>query len=278
MKIGIIGLGHVGSTLAYTLCLQGLVQELVLIDSNEAKLQAEYLELQDVLVNLSSEIKLIKNDYQELKDAQILVFCAGDIRVLENASDRFAETRVSKQVVEEVAPKIKDSGFSGMIISITNPCDVIVHYLADLTSYDKTRIIGSGTLIDTNRLINRGKRENLLVVGEHGESQLALNATEEEARLAAQTGWEIYSAKKHTAFGIASSVSRIIDYLRRGSKELLPVSSYDSQRECFYGSLSEFSLEEGVVRKILPDLSAEETIKFEASLKKIREGYLKLRQ
>ena len=53
MKVGIIGMGHVGATLAYTLCLQGLADELVLIDTNEMKVQAEYLELSDTVQNLN---------------------------------------------------------------------------------------------------------------------------------------------------------------------------------------------------------------------------------
>ncbi|WEV60505.1 hypothetical protein OZX68_06190 [Streptococcaceae bacterium ESL0729] len=278
MKIGIIGMGHVGSTLAYTLCLQGLADELILIDKNEAKVQAEYLELKDVLLNISKDVRLVKNDYGELSNAQILIFCAGDISILENATDRFAEMKVSKEVVDDVAPKIKESGFNGFIISITNPCDLIVHYLADSLSFDKQKIVGSGTLIDSNRLINRSLRADSMVIGEHGESQVALNASKAEARLAAQTGWEIYSAKRHTAFGIASSVARIITALVEESEESLLVSSYDAKRDCFYGSPSNISLERGVLRKTNPDLSIQEAEKFAASLEKIQSGYLKLRQ
>ena len=62
MKIGIIGMGHVGATLAYTLCLQGLAETLILIDTNEAKVQAEYLELSDAVKNLDHDVKIKKND------------------------------------------------------------------------------------------------------------------------------------------------------------------------------------------------------------------------
>ncbi|MGO2385030.1 MAG: lactate/malate family dehydrogenase [Pseudolactococcus laudensis] len=111
MKIGIIGMGHVGATLAYTLCLQGLADELVLIDTNEMKVQAEYLELSDTVQNLNHHVKLIKNDYAALENAAIVVFCAGDIRVLETATDRLAELRVTSKIVEDVSPKLKASGF-----------------------------------------------------------------------------------------------------------------------------------------------------------------------
>lgn len=276
MKIGIIGMGHVGATLAYTLCLQGLADELVLIDTNEMKVQAEYLELSDTVQNLNHHVKLIKNDYATLENAAIVVFCAGDIRVLETATDRLAELRVTSKIVEDISPKLKASGFSGIVISITNPCDVIALYLANMTGFDKAKIIGSGTLIDTNRLKHRAERDDVLVIGEHGESQVALNVSSEVEKLATGTGWEIYAAKHHTAFGISSSVARIIRVLKTDTRELLPVSSYDESENCFYATLTEFNLKDGVIRRILPPLNNSETNRLAQSIQTIKRNYLEI--
>ncbi|MGO2244138.1 MAG: lactate/malate family dehydrogenase [Pseudolactococcus laudensis] len=276
MKIGIIGMGHVGATLAYTLCLQGLADELVLIDTNEMKVQAEYLELSDTVQNLNHHVKLIKNDYAALENAAIVVFCAGDIRVLETATDRLAELRVTSKIVEDISPKLKASGFSGIVISITNPCDVIALYLANMTGFDKAKIIGSGTLIDTNRLKHRAERDDVLVIGEHGESQVALNVSSEVEKLATVTGWEIYAAKHHTAFGISSSVARIIRVLKTDTRELLPVSSYDESENCFYATLTEFNLKDGVIRRILPPLNNSETNRLAQSIQTIKRNYLEI--
>lgn len=276
MKIGIIGMGHVGATLAYTLCLQGLADELVLIDTNEMKVQAEYLELSDTVQNLNHHVKLIKNDYAALENAAIVVFCAGDIRVLETATDRLAELRVTSKIVEDVSPKLKASGFSGIVISITNPCDVIALYLANMTGFDKAKIIGSGTLIDTNRLKHRAERDDVLVIGEHGESQVALNVSSEVEKLATGTGWEIYAAKHHTAFGISSSVARIIRVLKTDTRELLPVSSYDESENCFYATLTEFNLKDGVIRRVLPQLNNSETNRLAQSIQTIKRNYLEI--
>ncbi|GAX47847.1 lactate/malate family dehydrogenase [Pseudolactococcus reticulitermitis] len=270
MKIGIIGMGHVGSTLAYTLCLQGLAAELVLIDTNAAKVQAEYLELSDTLQNLNQDVALVKNDYAALADAALVVFCAGDITVLATATDRLAELRVTSKMVEAVAPKLKASGFSGIVISVTNPCDVIALHLANLTGFDKRKVIGSGTLIDTNRLKNRAEREDVLVIGEHGESQVALNVSPEIEKLATGTGWEIYAAKHHTAFGIASSVARIIRVLKTDTGELLPVSTYDEAEGCYYATLTELTLENGVVRRVLPLLNKLEADRLQQSIQTIK--------
>lgn len=276
MKIGIIGMGHVGATLAYTLCLQGLADSLVLIDTNDAKVEAEYLELSDTLQNLDHQVTLVKNEYAALADAAIVVFCAGDITVLETATDRLAELRVTSKIVADVAPKLKASGFSGLVISITNPCDVIALYLANLTGFEKAKVIGSGTLIDTNRLKNRAGRQDVLVIGEHGESQVALNVTPDIEKQATGTGWEIYAAKHHTAFGIASSVARIIRVLKTDARELLPVSSYDATANCYYATLTELTLEDGVSQRVLPPLNNLETDKLAQSIQTIKRNYLEI--
>ena len=273
MRIGIIGLGHVGSTLAYTLCLQGLADELVLLDKNKMKVHAEYLELSDTIHNLPNKVVLIKDDDAALKTADVIVFCAGDITILENATDRLAELRVTSKIVEDVAPKIVQSGFSGVLISVTNPCDVIALYLAELTGFDKRKIIGSGTLIDTNRLIYRSGRDDVLVIGEHGESQVALDVPDVIEKIAAKTGWEIYAAKQHTAFGIASSVARIIRVLEQDNGELLPISSYDESVGCYYSTLAKLSLEQGVVERVIPSLSSTERKRLQASIQTIKGNY-----
>lgn len=273
MRIGIIGLGHVGSTVAYTVCLQGLADELVLLDKNKMKVQAEYLELSDTIHNLPNEVVLIKDDDAALKTADVIVFCAGDITVLENATDRLAELRVTSKIVEDVAPKIVQSGFSGVLISVTNPCDVIALYLAELTGFDKRKIIGSGTLIDTNRLMYRSGRDDVLVIGEHGESQVALDVPDVIEKLAAKTGWEIYAAKQHTAFGIASSVARIISVLEQDTGELLPISSYDESVGCYYSTLAKLSLDQGVVERVIPSLSSNERKRLQASIQTIKGNY-----
>lgn len=276
MRIGIVGLGHVGSTLAYTLCLQGLADELVLLDKNKAKVQAEYLELSDTIHNLPHKVVLIKDDDTALKTADVLVFCAGDITVLANATDRLAELRVTSKIVADVAPKIVQSGFSGVIISVTNPCDVIALYLAELTGFDKRKIIGSGTLIDTNRLMHRSGRDDVLVIGEHGESQVALDVTDAIEKLAAKTGWEIYAAKQHTAFGIASSVARIIRVLAQDTGELLPVSSYDEAAGCYYSTLAKLALDQGVVHRVMPSLSSAQRKRLQSSIQRIKENYARI--
>ncbi|MBS7577076.1 MULTISPECIES: L-lactate dehydrogenase [unclassified Enterococcus] len=272
MRIGIIGLGHVGSTIAYTLLLKKIANELVLIDNNQAKVAAETIELLDTALNIKHKINILTH-YQDLESADFIIFSAGDITIFENAeSDRLAELKVTAKIVEDVAPKLKESGFSGKIISITNPCDVIALYLAELTGLPKEQVIGTGTVIDTDRLINITKRRDVMMIGEHGNSQVAVNQvsnSEESAGRAA--GWQIYQAKRHTAFGIASTTFRIIQAMTEKNNEVLNVSCYDSTKDCYYGWPSLFDGEKFVRQEL--ELTAEENIKFIKSIETIKQNY-----
>lgn len=272
MRIGIIGLGHVGSTIAYTLVLKKMVSELVLIDCNQGKIEAETIELMDTAQNIKHNVTILTG-YQNLKSADFVIFSAGDITIFENAdSDRLAELKVTAKIVEDVAPKLKNSGFSGKIISITNPCDVIALYLAELTDFSNDRVIATGTVIDTDRLINLTQRQEVMMIGEHGNSQVAVNHVSDTDELAGRaTGWQIYQVKKHTAFGIASTTLRIIQNITEQINEVLNVSTYDSSEKCYYGWPSIFDGTRFVRQNL--ELTPQETTKFIKSLETIKQNY-----
>ena len=81
-KLAVIGLGHVGATVAYTLVTKGLVDELVLIDKNEDKVVAEQYDLLDMLARIDTRTKIQLQDYARLKDADVLLTTFGHIRAL----------------------------------------------------------------------------------------------------------------------------------------------------------------------------------------------------
>ncbi|MDU6523522.1 MAG: L-lactate dehydrogenase, partial [Enterococcus sp.] len=148
-KVAIIGVGHVGSTTAYTLIAKQIVDEVVLFDTNTNLVQAELNDLVDGQMEQPHQVKLIAPDLSELATTDVLIFSAGNISILNGNSDRFAELNLTKTIVEEWAPKIKASGFKGIILNITNPCDVITRYLQELTGLPKERVFGTGTSLDT---------------------------------------------------------------------------------------------------------------------------------
>jgi len=293
MKIGIIGLGHVGSTVAYTLLLENLADELVLIDTNLDKLNAEVLEMQDVSQNLGANVRIlpepvingtsddpskklfIKPDYAMLADADFVIFSAADLSSMK-MRDRLGELPITSRIVEEVAPKLKASGFSGILLSISNPCDVIAQYLWQQTGFPVNKVIGTGALLDTNRLKNRTKRQDVLILGEHGESQVAVgNVSDELANEARLSGWNIFKVNNYTRFGIAACVARILRTIIDETGEELPVSTYDKTADSYYSALTKLD-RNGVIFRRLPDLTEKEQAGLDQSIARIKDFYAKI--
>ena len=125
-KVGIIGLGHVGATVAFTLFTHGIADELVLIDKNPKKAQAEFNDLSDTLARNDFHVKLKAQDFSDLRDLDVLITAFGNIKASVESGDRFAEFGFNSDAAKEVGQQIKDSGFHGIIINVANPCDAPV--------------------------------------------------------------------------------------------------------------------------------------------------------
>ena len=179
--VGIIGMGHVGAHVANSLILQGIADELVLVDRDERKLRAEVQDLRDSLSFAPHTVK-IENagcSYDALAGCDVIVNAAGHVK--EALQNRDGELQVTAAEVRTFAKPIVDAGFSGVWISIANPCDVVATAIWHLTDYDPRKIIGSGTALDSARLRcvlsqATGYEQNSIdayMLGEHGFSQFA---------------------------------------------------------------------------------------------------------
>ena len=224
-KVGVIGLGHVGSTVAYTLVTKGIADELVLIDTNEAKCTAEYYDLLDSLGRLETYTKLSMNDYRSLKDADVVITAFGDIKALADGGNRFLEYSFNCQQAKQVGTALKEAGFHGVLINISNPCDVITGLLQHYTGLSRQQVFGTGTFLDTARMqraVSMSLDQNPhniagYVLGEHGESQFAAWSTitvqgepiteiakdqhlelSELDKAARGGGWLVFNGKKYT--------------------------------------------------------------------------------
>jgi L-lactate dehydrogenase len=295
-KVGIIGLGHVGATLAYTLVREGLVDELVLIDKKEKLALSEEYDLLDAQIFLTSKTKIIIQDYSALHDADIIVLCAGQISALGEDGDRFKELEITSKIVEETAPKIVASGFKGILISITNPCDVIATYLQKLTGFPTNKVIGTGTMLDTARMkqaVGRtlaidGRNVGGFVYGEHGDSQFTAWSTvtigdqplvkwdesvdvqglEQKVR---DGGWKAYAGKGYTSYGIASCAASLIRMILNDTKTIVPVSAYSKQHKLYFGQPVIVG-QSGIITYIDYTLTKTEINALEASVQIIKAG------
>ena len=110
-KLGIIGLGNVGALLANLLVARQIVDELVLIDTNSDLAVGLQNDLLDGMSALAVQPTIKVQDYAALKDADAVVLAIGNAELLKE--QRFAELTDVGKMMRQIAPQIKQSGFSG---------------------------------------------------------------------------------------------------------------------------------------------------------------------
>ena len=179
--VGVVGLGHVGAHVAYSLAVQGIADELVLVDMNAQKVASEAQDLRDAAAYLPHRVTVREADFSDLGNCDLIVNCVGKIELLRGNHNRVTEMDFTIPAVRGYADKIKASGFDGVVINITNPCDIVTRELALRLGLPKGRVFGTGTGLDTSRLLSALARQTgvdhksitCYMLGEHGNQQFA---------------------------------------------------------------------------------------------------------
>ncbi|MCZ9838276.1 L-lactate dehydrogenase [Brachyspira hyodysenteriae] len=254
-KAVLIGAGHVGSHAGYALAAQGLVEEIVYIDIDEKKAFAQALDIFDATVYLPHRVEVKAGTYKDIDDADIMVVCAGPLPNMNQT--RMDTLGATIEVMKDITSKIKNTKFSGIIINISNPADVITHYIQNKLNYDPKRIISTSTTLDSARL-RRAISEAINVdqksiyayaLGEHGESQMVpwsdvtiagkplfelMKEKEKYSKLdlkelankGRRGGWDVLEGKGSTEFGIGTALAEVARAVLCDEHRVLPVSVY----------------------------------------------------
>ena len=253
-KVGVIGLGHVGAHVAYSLAVQGIADELVLVDMKEQKLASEVQDLRDAAAYLPHRVTVNPGDFADLGDCDVIVNSVGKIELLET-HDRLTEMDFTIAAVRGYVDKIKASGFGGVLINITNPCDIVTRELAMGLGLPKGRVFGTGTGLDTSRLLSALNRQTGIdhksitayMLGEHGALQFApwscvsfrgmpldqWAKTDERFRFDRDAlqkesiggGWVTFAGKFCTEYGIAATAARMVHIVLHDEKAVMPASA-----------------------------------------------------
>ncbi|MDP4145446.1 MAG: L-lactate dehydrogenase [Bacillota bacterium] len=254
-KVVIVGCGLVGSSTAFSLVTQGICDEVLMIDINKEKALGEVLDLRDSIQYLSHNVKVKVGTYADCGDADIIVITAG-------APPKKGETRLDSlemgvKICKSIVEPIMSSGFDGIFIIVSNPVDIIAHYVYKLSGLPKNQVIGTGTALDSARLknyiaemVNVDPRSvHAYSMGEHGDSQMVPWSTvtiegkqfydviqdnkgllgdvdlNELVKKTVKGGWEIYNRKGTTCYGIASACAGIITTIFQDENKIIPVST-----------------------------------------------------
>ena len=246
VKIAIVGAGHVGSHVGRALAAGSVCDEIVLIDRLPEKASAQAMDIADALSFPPSETRVRAGDYADCADAEITVVAIGKAR--EPGQTRLDLLGDSVRMAHELAGQVRAGGIGGLLISITNPCDIIAGCLRELLGLDRLRAFGTGTLLDTARLIRvlseqtGAARQSIeaCVLGEHGDSSMipfsALRIGGKAVRevpgfdpgQALQRthgiGMDIIEGKGSTEFGIGQATAWLCRTILTDVRTVLPLS------------------------------------------------------
>ncbi len=256
-KITIIGAGSVGSTIAYTLAVDGICSEIVIIDINEEKALGEALDIRQGLP-FCSPCTVYAGTYRDAYDSDIVIITSGVARKPGQTRLDLAQTNVN--IIKSIIPQITAYAPEAIYLLVSNPVDILTYVWCKCSGIPENRIIGSGTILDTSRLrakiaesysLNQ-QNVHAYVFGEHGDSSFvpwsvanisnvpvdeyhkvisssnnlypALDHEEVETYIK-KSGGRVIQRKGATFYAVALSVCHICKCLINGTDTTLTVSS-----------------------------------------------------
>ena len=174
-KVTIIGAGSVGATIAYNLSLGRIASEIVLIDINQDKVEGEVM---DIIQGASfrDPISIVGGSYENAKDSDIVIITSGIAR--KPGQTRIELTQTNVNILKNITPQIVKVAPKALYIIVSNPVDIMTYVFTRISGLPESQIIGSGTLLDTSRLLHglsdhfQIAQQNIhaYVFGEHGDT------------------------------------------------------------------------------------------------------------
>ena len=289
-KFSILGAGNVGATIAYTLAVDGMASEIVLVDINMDKAKGEAL---DIIQGTAfcPPVNIHAGYAADTADSDIVIITSGSAR--KPGQSRIDLTQGNVDIIKSVLPEVARRSPGAIYIVVSNPVDIITYAILRCTSLDPSQVIGTGTLLDTSRLRAiiahhvevSPKSVHAMVLGEHGDTSVVPwslitiagmpldTYCEQECKnlgrckptdlqqmeqMVRQSGAEVIGLKGATYYAIALATRRLCDCVVRDTSSVLTVSGlthgpYGMEDVCL--SLPRVVGARGVERDIAPVLT-----------------------
>ena len=311
MRIGIIGSGMVGATAAYALVMRGVGREVILVDKNIERAQAEADDIFHA-VPFANPMRISAGDYPDLAGCQVVILTAG-------VNQKPGETRLellsrNALVFQQIVPAVLDYAPDAILVVATNPVDIMTHLTARYAAergVPSSHVVGSGTTLDTARfraLLSQyvgvdSQHVHAYVVGEHGDSEVLVWSSidvggmpleEYCQRLKLDLGsdtrqriddrvrraaYNIIKAKGSTYYGIGSALARIVEVILYDQRSILTVCSPMADVAGVPDvtvALPHLVGGAGILGTLPPSLSTEEQRLLHASAKIVRSAIMSL--
>jgi L-lactate dehydrogenase len=305
-KIVIVGAGSVGATFAYAMMLHGAADEIVIIDIDEELAEGQADDLSHGRAFMPP-VQIRHGDKSDYADAHIIVMTAG-------ASQKSGETRLdlvgkNMKIVKSIMDDIQSVDSGALLLMVTNPVDILTNYALEISGWDRSRVLGSGTVLDTARfrhMLSRHcgvdvKNVHAYILGEHGDSEMAAwsmahmaglpmdnycricgqcsdwkKEREEMVDHVRNSAYHIIDYKGATNFGIGMALTRIVGTILHNERSVLTVSTrlegeYDIEGIAL--SVPCLVTSEGIDRVLIGDLTDEEMKQLHHSADVLKKTY-----
>lgn len=245
MKISVVGLGRVGSTLAFVLSQRNCVHEMVLVGRSREDTMGDALDIAHAQSFVEVPTRVSAGTLADTANSDVIVVCAS-VPSPRDMADRAALGPSNVKLMQELLPPLAKLSPNAILVMVSNPVDALTYYAIEFTGFPAQRVIGSGTLIDSARLRHELSLElgihstdlRAYILGEHGGSQFAAMSCataggeaiddtpkrREIIKRVVGAGLEIFSYKGHTNYGIALAATAIVEAIALDTKHTLPVS------------------------------------------------------
>ena len=253
-RVAVVGTGNVGSTFAYALLLSGLAAEIVLIDVSRTKAEGEAMDLNHA-VPFTHPTRVWAGDYSDCAGATVTVLAAGVGQ--KPGQSRLDCLQANASIWREIVPQIAHHNPGGILLVATNPVDALTYAAWKLSELPATRVLGSGTILDTARfrfLLSQhfgvdARSVHAYIIGEHGDSEVPVwslaniagmrlpdycraNGLAYEAQQMQEifestrdAAYQIIARKGATYYAVAAGLLRITQSILRHQNTVLSVSS-----------------------------------------------------
>jgi len=250
VKVAIIGTGHIGATLAYTLLLRGSVAEIVLVNRSKEKAFGEVLDMTHAVASAARPTKIYFGDAAACRGAAVTIVTAG--AAIRPGQSRIDVARDNALLFKALIPEIVAANADGIILVVTNPVDIATYFALRCSRLPSARVFGSGTELDSQRFrsflslhfdVNPGD-VHAHVIGEHGDSMVPVwsgvsiggvplerlsgydaDAMADLFEITKSAATMVRATKDSTQFATALSVAKIVEAILTDRKQVLTVST-----------------------------------------------------
>jgi len=253
-KVSIIGAGMVGSTLGYSLVVERVASEVVLVDINQDRAEGEANDIAHA-VPFSAPTVVTSGDYEACRNSDIVVITSG-------VAQKPGETRLdlvgkNVDIYRDIVPKLERVASDAIVLILSNPVDILTYATLRLSSFSRERVIGAGTILDTSRFRHElgqlcsvdPRNVHAYVIGEHGDSEVPVWSLANVAGIAVKpdcgacaagctqvdlegvfetvknAAYEIIRLKGATYFAIALGTTRMIEAILRDQNTVVTAST-----------------------------------------------------